>query len=266
MTTGPFFTVSHHGAVAVATFRRPPRNLMSMQAMTELEGVVDEIATDDSVTVLVITGGVEGYFVAHADLDDLMRLGAGESVEGDPGSWSRTFARLGSMPQPVVAAINGQAWGGGSELALACTMRVAAASATLGQPEVAVGIPPGAGGTQRLARLIGSGRAAELILTARTVSADEALRIGYVDAVLPDEGFAAAAIDWAQRIAVHPRAAIVAAKRAIVEGLELPLADGLALEGQLFLECQADPATIAVQREVADRYDAAADDEQVYLH
>lgn len=265
MTPTSCFTVERHGAVAVATFTRPPRNLMSMAAMTELEGVVDGIADDESVTVLIITGGVDGYFIAHADLGDLAQLGTGEPVEGDPGSWGRTFARLASMPQPVVAAINGQAWGGGSELALAATLRVAAESATLGQPEVAVGIPPGAGGTQRLPRLIGAGRAAELILSARTVDAAEALRIGYVDAVLPDEGFAEAAIEWAGRIAAHPRAAVVAAKRAIVDGAGLPLEDGLALEGRLFVECQTSADTVAIQRAVADRYAAADDDERITL-
>jgi enoyl-CoA hydratase/carnithine racemase len=213
----------------------------------------------------VITGGVEGYFVAHADLEDLLRLGQGQAVEGDPGSWARTFARLESMPQPVVAAINGQAWGGGSELALACTLRVAAASATLGQPEVAVGIVPGAGGTQRLPRLIGPGRAAELILSARVVAADEALRIGYVDAILPDAGFRDAAVAWAARVAAHPRHATVAAKRAIVDGLHGSFADGLRREAALFVECQTAAPTIAVQRAVADRYRAAADDEQVTL-
>src|SRR5262245_32106927 len=222
-----FFTVERRDAVALVTFSRPPRNLMSMAAMTELEGVLGGLAGDDDVNVVVITGGVPGYFIAHADLDDLMKLGRGEPVEGDPGSWGRTFALMDSMPQPVVAAINGQAWGGGCELSLACTLRVAAASAHLGQPEVVVGIIPGGGGTQRLPRLIGAGRAAELILTGRVIDAVEAERIGLVEAVLPDEGFVDAAVAWAARIAERPRHAVVAAKRAILDGLQVPLADGL---------------------------------------
>src|SRR5690349_987636 len=184
-----YFDVERRGTIALVTFRRPPRNLMSMAAMTELEGVLGAIAGDETVNVVVITGGVDGYFIAHADIDDLIKLGSGEPIEGDPFSWSRTFALMDAMPQPVVAAINGQAWGGGCELSLACTLRVAAASAHFGQPEVAVGIIPGAGGTQRLPRLIGAGRAANLVLTARIIDATEGERIGLVDAVLPDDGF-----------------------------------------------------------------------------
>jgi enoyl-CoA hydratase/carnithine racemase len=257
-----YFTVDRRDTIALVTFDRPPRNLMSMAAMTELEATLGALADDDSVNVVVITGGVPGYFVAHADLEDLMRLGRGEPVEGDPGSWGRTFSLIGAMPQPVVAAINGQAWGGGCELSLACTLRVASASAHLGQPEVVVGIIPGGGGTQRLPRLIGPGRAAELILTGRIVDATEAERIGLVDAVLPDEGFVEAAVAWAARIAERPRHAVVAAKRAMVEGLELPLDEGLRVEGRLFIECQTAGATLAVQQAAVDRY-RQGDGEQI---
>src|SRR3954464_10915344 len=104
---------------------------MSMAAMGELESLLQEVAADETITVVVLTGGVPGYFVAHADLDDLSALGRGEPVEGDPGSWGRVCALLESMPQPTVAAINGQAWGGGCEISLACTLRVAAQSAHL---------------------------------------------------------------------------------------------------------------------------------------
>jgi enoyl-CoA hydratase/carnithine racemase len=253
------------GRVAVATFHRPPRNLMSMAAMTELEGLLGEVAADDGIQVLVLTGGVPGFFVAHADVEDLARIGAGQPVEGDPGSWSRAFALLESMPQPVVAAVNGQAWGGGSELCWACTTRVASPAATFGQPEVLVGIIPGAGGTQRLPRLIGAGRAAELILSGRVVAADEALRLGMVEAVLPEDGFLDAAVEWAARFARPPRPAVVAAKRAIVEGLRLPLDEGLRRESALFVECQTRPDTLALQGDVVQRYAAAADDERVTL-
>jgi enoyl-CoA hydratase len=263
MTT--HWTLERDGAVAIATFDRPPRNLMSMAAMSELEQVLTEVAADDTVTVLVLTGAVPGYFVAHADLDDLAALGRGEPIEGDPGSWGRAFALLSSMPQPVVAAVNGQAWGGGCELSLACTLRVAAASAHFGQPEVAVGIIPGGGGTQRLPRLVGAGRAAELILSGRIIDADEAWRIGLVDAVLPDEDFLTHVRAWVDPIASKARYAVVAAKRAILDGLELPLAEGLALEGRHFLECQVRPETVAVQERVADAERAAPPGAQLRL-
>jgi enoyl-CoA hydratase len=238
---------------------------MSMAAMSELEQVSAGIADETEVAVLVLTGGVDGYFVAHADLDDLTKLGRGEPVEGDPGSWGRTFAQLESMPQPVVAAVDGQAWGGGCELALACTLRVASERAHFGQPEVSVGIIPGAGGTQRLPRLVGAGRAAELVLSARIIDAQEALRIGLVEGVLPTDGFVDRALEWVQPIATKPRSALFAAKRAVIQGLRLPLDEGLRLEGRLFVECQTRPDTIDIQTRVADTERAAPPDQRVEL-
>ena len=249
MTT---WTLDRTGAVALATFTRPPRNLMSMAAMGELERLAQQVADDPEVSVLVLTGGIDGYFVAHADLDDLTKLGKGESVEGDPGSWGRAFALLEAMPQPVVAAIDGQAWGGGCELGLACTLRVASERAHLGQPEVAVGIIPGAGGTQRLPRLVGAGRAAELVLSARIIDAQEALRIGLVETVLPTDGFVDRVVEWVQPMATKPRAALFAAKRAVLDGLRLPLDEGLRLEGRLFIECQTRPDTVELQTRAAE--------------
>jgi enoyl-CoA hydratase len=238
---------------------------MAMATMGELESLLREVAEDESITVLVLTGGVPGYFVAHADLDDLAALGRGDQVEGDPGSWSRAFELLASMPQPVVAAVNGQAWGGGCELALACTMRIAAASAHFAQPEVAVGIIPGAGGTQRLPRAVGPGKAAELVLSGRVIDSAEAERIGLVQKVLPDDGFVDAALAWAGQIAARPRHAVVAAKQALVQGVQLPLADGLRLEGRLFLECQLRPETVGLEERAAEREQAAPPDQRVEL-
>jgi len=258
----PNWAVERRGAVALVTFTRPPRNFMSMAAMTELEQVLAELAADDDVNVVVLTGGIDGYFVAHADLDDLVRIGRGEAVQGDPRSWGRALRLIETMPQPVIAAINGQAWGGGCELSLACTLRVAAASAHLGQPEVNVGIIPGAGGTQRLPRLVGRGRAADLVLSGRVVEAAEALRIGLVEAVLPDDGFVEAAVDYAGVIAAKPRAAVVAAKRALVEGRGLPLDDALRLESTIFVELQTGQAALSLEEGALARYAAAGADER----
>src|SRR5947207_9529294 len=113
------WSVERHGRVAVATFTRPPRNFMSFAAMGALEGVLTELAADAAVSVVVITGGLPANFIAHADVEDLRRLGRGEPLQGDPLAWGRTLALMESMPQPVVAAVNGQAWGGGCEVALA---------------------------------------------------------------------------------------------------------------------------------------------------
>jgi enoyl-CoA hydratase len=256
---------TRHGATALLTFVRPPRNFMSFAAMEELEAQLTQLAGDDSVTVVVLTGGVAGYFVAHADLDDLSAIGRGETPTGDPFAWGRTMALLEAMPQPVIAAVNGQAWGGGCELSMACTMRVAAAGAHFGQPEVNVGIIPGAGGTQRLPRLVGAGRAAELVMSGRIIDAGEAARIGLVEAVLPDEGFVDAALLWASAIAARPRAAVIAAKRAIVDGLQLPLDDALRLEGRLFVTLQAGGDALALEHAALDRYRSANPDERVEL-
>jgi enoyl-CoA hydratase len=233
--------------------------------MTELEGVLRELAADDDTNVVVLTGGVPGYFVAHADLDDLRAVGEGKPVEGDPSSWGRAFELLATMPQPVIAAVNGQAWGGGCELSLACTMRVVAESGHFAQPEVNVGIIPGAGGTQRLPRLIGSGRAAELVMSGRVVDANEALAIGLANAVLPDVDFVNHVRAWAATIAAKPRAAVAAAKRAIYEGMSLPLADALRVEGRLFIELQTGVTALDLQRGALDRYAAAPPDERVDL-
>lgn len=227
---------------------------MSFQAMTELESVLKDLAADDSVSVVVLTGGVDGYFVAHADLDDLTKIGRGEVVEGDPTSWYRSLELLESMPQPTVAAINGQAHGGGCEILLACTLRLVAESGHMGQPEVVVGIIPGAGGTQRLPRLVGPGMAAELILSGRVVRAEEAVRMGLANAVLPDEGFIDHVVEWLEPIARHPRAALAAAKKAIVEGLRLSFAEGLRLEGRLFLELQTGKEALDLQERTLEAY------------
>ena len=261
------WTVERHdeGRIAIATFVRPPRNFMSFLAMTELEQVLLGLQDDASVRVVVLTGGVPGYFVAHADLDDLRAIGQGQPYEGDPSSWGRTLGLLGSMPQPTIAAVNGQAWGGGCELSLACTMRVVAVSGHFAQPEVNVGIIPGAGGTQRLPRLVGPGRAAELVLSGRVVGAAEAVAIGLANDVLPDDGFVDAVVDWARPIASKPAAALAAAKRAMLEGLSMPLSDGLRLEGQLFLALQTGAEALDLQRGALDRYEVAAPDETVEL-
>lgn len=174
-------------------------------------------------------------------------------------SWFRSLSLLESMPQPTVAAINGQAHGGGSEISWACTMRVIAESGHMGQPEVVVGIIPGAGGTQRLPRLVGAGRGAELVLSGRVIRPDEALAMGLVNAVLPDDGFVDHVVHWLQPMARHPRSALVAAKKAVVEGLRLPLDEGLRLEGQLFVQLQTGAEALELQDQALDSYAKGAD-------
>jgi len=208
--------------------------------MTELLGHLETLAgAAPDVKVVMLTGGVDGFFVAHADLDDLRELGEGRLPAGDLSAWAKSLALLESMPQPTVAAIDGQAWGGGCEISLACTMRVGSERAHMGQPEVVVGIIPGAGGTQRLPRLVGQGIGAELCLSGRIVGAEEAHQIGLLNAVLPTDGFVDSAVEWCEQISRNPAGAVFAAKRAVVDGGKLTLDDGLALEGRLFIEVNA---------------------------
>jgi enoyl-CoA hydratase/carnithine racemase len=261
----PTWTLERRGAVALLTFTRPPRNFMSFASMTELEGMLEPLAADESTSVVVLTGGVPGYFIAHADLEDLTRVGRGDPVDGDPGSWRRVLDLLESMPQPVVAAVNGQAHGGGSELCWACTIRLIARSGHFGQPEVNVGIIPGAGGTQRLPRLIGASRAADLVLTGRRVDATEALATGLAAAVLPDENFVEHAVAWAEQLAAKPRPALVAGKRAIVEGMRLPIDEALRLEGRLFMELQLSADAQQLEEQAIRRYAEAPPGEAVCL-
>lgn len=231
---GTYWERTDHEGVAVLTFTRPPTNMMSIAAMTELEPILETIAGERGVRVVMLTGGVDGYFVAHADLDDVIKVASGQPVAGDPAAWRRCQRLLETMPQPTVAAIDGQAWAGGCEITLACTMRVGSERASLGQIEVTVGILPIGGGTQRLPRIVGSGIGAELCLTGRTVDAHEAHRIGLLNAVLPAERFLDAAIEWCKEIARHRARAVFGVKQAVVGGLELPLEDGLDLEAKVF--------------------------------
>jgi enoyl-CoA hydratase/carnithine racemase len=233
--------VQKRGTVAVVVFDRPPDNLMSYVLLDALDGLLAEIAADDDVTVVLLTGGVPGYFVGHADLDDVQQLVDGRPGPGDPDAWGRALGRLALMPQPVIAAVNGQAWGGGCELALACLMRIASTSAHFRFVEVGAGAIPGAGGTQRLPRLVGASRAAYMILSGCVVTAADALEIGLVDAVRPDDSFLEEALAWVAPMAAQPRHTVIAAKRAMLDGLAMALGDGLENEQRIFRSVLTSP-------------------------
>ena len=155
-------------------------------------------------------------------------------------AWGReltaSFTEVARIPKPVIAAITGYALGGGYELALCADFRVVGATARIGQPEILLGVIPGAGGTQRLARLVGPARAKDLVFSGRHVGAEEALDMGLVDAVVPDDEVQSTAVAMARKFAAGPPLALAAAKRAIDEGLDLPLSEGLGLESRLFAE------------------------------
>jgi enoyl-CoA hydratase/carnithine racemase len=230
--------------VVIIDYVRPPDNVLGFADLAELETELRGWAADERARVVVITGGIEGYFVAHADLADVADLVADRPPRRyGPEQWGRPLALLAAIPQPVVAAVNGQAWGGGCELALAAQLRVASESAHFRFVEVADGAIPGAGGTQRLPRLIGPSRAARLVLGGQRVDAAEACAIGLVDAVLPAPDFRQRLREWVAPMAAQPRHSLAAAKRALLDGLELPLQSGLELEQEIFRTVLRSPQT-----------------------
>ncbi len=208
---------------------------MTFVALIELADLLESLAAEpEAARVVLLTSATPGYFINHADLGDLERVGSGRATPAEQGSWPGALGLLESIPQPVIAAIDGLASGGGHELALAATLRVASDRARLQQPEVPIGIIPGGGGSVRLPRLIGPGRAAEVILTGREVTAAEAYRSGWVNQVFPAESFAAETLAYAQSIATASAAALSGAKKSIVLGSRMPFADAQTQERSLF--------------------------------
>ncbi len=218
----------------VATLRidRPPMNALDADLQGRLAAAAAEVSERSDVAAVVITGGPK-VFAAGADIKEMAALDhAGMVVHSR--RLVRCFAAVAAIGKPVVAAINGYALGGGCELALCADIRIAADDATLGQPEIKLGIIPGGGGTQRLTRLVGPSRAKDLILTGRFVRAEEALRIGLVDQVVPAGDVLATATAWAAGFASGPTLALRAAKEAIDFGADVDLATGLEIERQQF--------------------------------
>jgi len=224
--------------VARLTVNRPEKlNALDRQTMRDIDGAVGAAGQDPSIGVLVVTGMGDKAFVAGADIAE---LASQTPVEG--AAYARlgqaVLERLERLGKPSIAAINGYALGGGLELAMACTLRVASESARLGQPEVALGIIPGYGGTQRLARLVGEGRALEMILTGEPIDAREAHRIGLVNRVVPQAELAAAVEALARTLLTRGPAALRLALQAVHEGLQMTLGEGLSMEAALFgLSC-----------------------------
>jgi enoyl-CoA hydratase/carnithine racemase len=211
---------------------RPPMNALNVTVQEELRAAAQAAASDPAVRAVVVYGG-EKVFAAGADIKEMADMSYVD-MSARAEQLTSAFDAFARIPKPVVAAVTGYALGGGCELALACDWRVAAADAKLGQPEINLGIIPGAGGTQRLARLIGPARAKDLIMSGRMVTADEALAIGLVDQVVPADEVYPAAVELVRRYTTGPAQALRAAKLAIDGGLDRDLAAGLAWESQLF--------------------------------
>ncbi len=225
--------------IAYITFNRPKvLNALNRKTVEELGDALNQASKDSSVRVLILTGAGEKSFVAGADINELAQR---TPVDGKDFSLvgQEIFHRLETMGKPSIAAINGFALGGGCELALSCTMRIASKNARLGQPEVKLGIIPGYGGSQRLARLCGKGIAHELILSGEMISADEALRVGLVNRVVELTELIPTAESIAKKIAANAPLAVKFAMEAVERGMEMPQEEGLFLEATLFALCCA---------------------------
>lgn len=219
--------------VAVVTLNHPPANTLTPDLLVELEATFDALRSDDTVKVVVLTGSGR-FFIAGADIRVLASIPSSREGTEMAMRGQALFNKIEAFEKPVIAAINGACLGGGLELAMCCHIRLAAEGARLGQPEINLGIMPGFGGTQRLARLIGRSKATELILTGDHVSAQEAKELGLVSQVIPPEDLLRQAQGLAHRIASKSQSAVRASLRGIHEGAELGLREGLALEARLF--------------------------------
>ncbi len=231
-----FVRLDHDEAVAIVTIDRPKAlNALSTQVLSELKEVFSSIDTDVT-RVIILTGAGDRSFVAGADIDVMSNMSVSEAAEFSQLG-NDIFRLIETLRVPVIAAVNGFALGGGMELAMACDFRIASENALFGQPEVGLGITPGFGGTQRLARTIGVGLAKEIIYTANNIKVDEAYRLGLVNHVYPLEDLMAQALKLAKKIARNAPIAVANSKKAINDGLQVNLDDGLALEVQLFSDC-----------------------------
>jgi enoyl-CoA hydratase/carnithine racemase len=214
----------------VATLRidRPKMNALNKQVQEEIRAAAEEATRREDVRAVVVYGG-ERVFAAGADIKEMADMSYTDMVERS-GALQSAFTAVARIPKPVVAAVTGYALGGGCELAMCADIRIAADDATLGQPEILLGIIPGAGGTQRLSRLVGPAKAKDIIFTGRFVKADEALAIGLVDKVVAADQVYAEAVAWAKQFTAAAAYALRAAKESVDHGLEVDLDTGLEIE------------------------------------
>lgn len=237
--------------VALVTLNRPRAlNALSFALLLRLAEVVEALDADRACRAIVITGAGTRAFAAGADVAELAEQTA-ESLAASPGF--RGWDRVAAVATPTIAAVRGFALGGGAELALACDMLVASDEATFGQPEINLGVIPGAGGTQRLARAIGKARAMELVLTGRRVTAAEAERLGFVTSIVPAAETLGAALDLAAVVAAQPAEAVRAAVAAVRAAFETPLAEGVRIERDLFGSLFGTPDQVEGMRAFAER-------------
>jgi enoyl-CoA hydratase/carnithine racemase len=229
---GEFVRLETKDGIGTIRLERPPMNALNTQIQEELRAAAHSATNDPAIRAVVVYGGAK-VFAAGADIKEFTRT-TYEQMAVRAGALSGAFDAVAQIPKPVVAAVTGYALGGGCELALACDWRVVAEDAKLGQPEIKLGLIPGAGGTQRLARLVGPAKAKDIVFSGRMVDAEEAVRIGLADRVVPAAEVYSAAVELVRPYTNGPALALRAAKQAIDGGLSMALPAGLAWESQLF--------------------------------
>lgn len=231
-----FITYEQEGFVGVITINRPKAlNALNSQVLKEIDATLDAVNLE-TTRCLILTGAGEKSFVAGADIAEMSTLTKAEG-EAFGKAGNDVFRKLETFPIPTIAAVNGFALGGGNEIAMSCDIRICSDNAVFGQPEVGLGITPGFGGTQRLARIIGVGKAKELIYTAFNIKADEAYRVGLVNAVYPQAELMDAAKKMAAKIAKNAPIAVRACKKAINDGLDVDMDQAIVIEEKLFGSC-----------------------------
>jgi enoyl-CoA hydratase/carnithine racemase len=248
-----YYVVEKDGPVVIWKFNNPPQNLMTLDTIAELTELVEEFEADPDLRAAILTSNLADVFIQHFDVATILdwsamtpeELAANRELQEAVAPEPRGLGRL--RRKPIIAAISGQTAGGGCETTLMCEFRFMSRTASLGCPEVNVGILPGGGGTQRMTRLLGMSKAMEMLLLGRVVDADEAERIELVHKAFDYDDLMPAAIAFAKEIALRPPMAIGHIMECIYEGSQMPLSEGLALEGRLFFELtQSEDAKVAM--------------------
>ena len=231
-----FITYEVEGQIGIITINRPKAlNALNSAVLDELDKTLDAV-DQEAIRCLILTGAGEKSFVAGADIGEMSTLTKAEG-EAFGKKGNDVFRKLETFPSPVIAAVNGFALGGGCEISMSCDIRICSENAVFGQPEVGLGITPGFGGTQRLARIVGTGKAKEMIYGARNIKAEEAYRIGLVNNVYPAEELMPAAKKLASTIARNAPIAVRNCKRAINEGIQVDMDQAIVIEEKLFGSC-----------------------------
>lgn len=245
--------------IGFITISRPKfLNALNSDTIKELNEVVDSLEQDNEIYCVIITGAGEKAFVAGADISEMRNMNVQEARSfGMLGN--SVFRKIEGLGKPVIAAVNGYALGGGCELSLSCDIRIASENAKFGQPEVTLGITPGFGGTQRLARIVGTGKAKEIIFTGSNIDAAEAYRIGLVNKVVPKEKLMEEAVNMAKKIASNAPIAVSLCKTAIDRGIQSDIDTAVSMESSLFAECfstedQKDAMTAFVEKRKLDHF------------